>query len=97
MSIFEIICCYTLLLAAFILLYYTVNKRYDVKYYEMLVSAIFRYRTQCYLENIEPGFDLDVISELPIWRFHWKYMIPEDYYEILKPFMDDLKDDDRFK
>lgn len=75
---------------------YMISMRLEIKYHEMLVSAVFRYRTQCYITGIEPGFDIDIIGRLPWWSLHWKHMIPKEYYYLVKSYMDDLKDDDRF-
>lgn len=78
------------------LLAFAVNRMKNELYHQMLISAIFRYRTDCYLNDTVPAFDLDIIGSLPYSCFHWKHMIPKEYYETLKPFMDDIKHDARF-
>lgn len=90
-----VIIIYLLLLAAFVIRY-VIGTALEINYHEMLVSAIFRYRTQCYMTGVEPGFDLDCIGRMPWWSLRWKHMIPEEIYEEIKPIMDELKNDPRF-
>lgn len=85
-----------IVVAAAIFLLLEAHNSYEAILKQMLVTAIFRYRTDCYMKGYEPAFDLDVIQKQPWWALSYKHMLPLECYTIIKPYMEELKNDPRF-
>ena len=74
-----------------------IHMKNDRKWYDMLHTAAFRYQTDCYMKGTYPVFEyVTFIKPMPFFGFHWKHMIPKEYYKLLEPYMEELKDDPRY-
>ena len=70
----------------------------DKRWYEMLHTACFRYQTDCYMKGTYPVFEyVTFIKPMPFFGFHWRHMVPKAYYVLLKPYMEELENDPRYR
>lgn len=86
----SILICMGIVVITYLIAYYQTFRKRRTLNRNLLIFAIIKYRTECYMNDIEPAFNVDCIIEAPPWKASYKYMLPKEFYPIIKPYMEAL-------